>query len=103
MSSASAATMEAQREAPARTYRERLVAAVDELEALVAAFDPSVVLGSQAQALVKLFNRGERVCGAGKALAAQRAAACNAHLGTRARSPEDWLAKETGTSVGDAR
>ena len=48
--------------------------AVAILEAEVAGFDPAVLSGADAATLVEVMARGERLCAAGKALAARRVA-----------------------------
>ena len=79
-----------------------LSAAVEVVASFVHAFDPGLYSGADAEHLVTVFTRAERLGGAGKTLAANRAAVCNRHVLTGHRSPAEWLAARTGESVGDA-
>lgn len=79
-----------------------LSAAVEVVAAFVHAFDPGLYSGEDAEHLVTVFTRAERLGGAGKTLAANRAAECNRHVLTGHRSAAEWLAAQTGESVGDA-
>ena len=79
-----------------------LLGAIDAIGAFVAEFDPSLYSGGDAAALVTAFTRAERLCGAGKTLAATRAAESNRHSVAGHRSAAEWLAQETGESVGEA-
>ncbi len=65
-------------------------------------FDPEVLAPDLAVRLVSLFGKGERLCAAGKALAAGRVSSTGAWRKTGERSPAHWMARETGTSVGQA-
>lgn len=75
---------------------------IDEIESFVAGFDFDVLHGEDAKRLVGVFARGQRLCGAGKALAARRVAATGAHHGDGEKSMARWLAAQSGTSTGDA-
>src|SRR5664280_2404255 len=77
-----------------------LSAAVEVVASFVHAFDPGLYSGADAEHLVTVFTRAERLGGAGKTLAANRAAVCNRHVLTGHRSPAEWLAARTGESVG---
>jgi hypothetical protein len=79
-----------------------LSAAVEVVASFVQGFDPGVYSGEDAAHLVTVFTRAERFGGAGKTLAANRAASCNRHVLTGHRSAAEWLATQTGESVGDA-
>src|SRR5664280_770184 len=79
-----------------------LSAAVEVVASFVHAFDPGLYSGADAEHLVTVFTRAERLGGAGKTLAANRAAVCNRHVLSGHRSPAEWLAARTGESVGDA-
>jgi Domain of unknown function (DUF222) len=68
------------------------------LEVYVGAFEPDRLSGDDASHLVALFNKGSRLCAAGRALAAKRAAAANAWKAEGYRSAEEWLAATTKTS-----
>jgi hypothetical protein len=76
--------------------------AVSVLAAVVDQFDPIAMTGADARRLAELLARGERVCSAGKMLAARRVDECAAWTGGGARSSEEWLAAVSGTSVGTA-
>ncbi|MHB1536424.1 MAG: hypothetical protein ACYC1D_17810, partial [Acidimicrobiales bacterium] len=73
------------------------------LAAIVEGLDPGCVSGSEAARLTAVFERGERLCGAGKALMAGRAAACGTWSKDGWRSAEEWLAKVSGSALGAAR
>jgi hypothetical protein len=68
----------------------------------VAALEPSRYDSEGAGALVTSFTRAERLCSAGKTLAATRVAESNRHVASGYRSAAEWLAGETGGSVGEA-
>ena len=79
-----------------------LTRAFDTIASFVEGFEPGRYAGSDAAALVDIFSRGERLCAAGKTLAAKRAAEANQHKAGGHRSPAHWLAEVTGESVGEA-
>ena len=79
-----------------------LLRAIDAIASFVADFEPSAYSGEDATALVAAFTRAERLCGAGKTLAATRAAESNRHVLSGHRSAAEWLAQQTGESVGEA-
>jgi hypothetical protein len=79
-----------------------LAGAVETVAGLVSGFDPAVLSGSDARRMAELFARGEKLCAAGKLLAAQRVADTSAWAGGGARNPEEWLAGLSGVSVGAA-
>ena len=79
-----------------------LLAAIDAIATFVAGFEPSIYSGEDAATLVGAFTRAERLCGAGKTLAATRAAESNRHSVSGHRSAAEWLAQQTGESVGEA-
>jgi len=68
----------------------------------VESFEPGRYSGADAAELVGVFARGERLCAAGKTLAARRAADANCHQCDGHRTPAHWLAGVTGESVGEA-
>ena len=80
--------------------------AVDQALATIAGFvegfEPGRYSGADAAELVGVFARGERLCAAGKTLAARRAADANQHQSAGHRTPAHWLAEATGESVGEA-
>jgi hypothetical protein len=68
------------------------------LEGYVGAMEPDRMSGVDAAQLVRLFEKGSRLCSAGRSLAAKRAAAANAWKGEGFRTPEEWLAAKTKTT-----
>ncbi len=79
-----------------------LAGAIEEIEAFVGGFDFDVLHGDDAKRLVGLFARGQRLCGAGKALAARRVEATGAHRGDGEESMPKWLAARSGITAGEA-
>src|SRR5580704_3630535 len=79
-----------------------LLAAVEVIASFVAGFEPARFGGEDAAILVAAFTRGERLCGAGKTLAATRVVESHTHERSGHRSGPHWLASVTGGSVGDA-
>ena len=73
------------------------------LRTLVRGLDAERLAPSDAVALVDWFAEVERLVVAGKAIAAGAAAAGGTWRATGDRSAADWLAKRTGTTVGEAR
>ena len=72
------------------------------LEQVVSGLDPEVLEAKTAATVVADFARMERLCAAGKALAARRMADSGVWRKSEAKSAAHWMAKETGTSVGHA-
>ena len=79
-----------------------VASAIEVIASFVEAFDPGVYAGSDAEALVAMFTRIERLGGAGKTLSAARAAEARRHEEAGHRSAAHWLATITGDSVGGA-
>jgi hypothetical protein len=73
------------------------------LREIVRTLDVDALPASSAVDLVDWFADIERLAVAGKTLAARRAADGDAWRTTGDRSAADWLAKRTGSTVGDAR
>ena len=73
-----------------------------ELEGFVRSFEPARFSGDDAASLVRRFARIEHLAQAGKTLAARRAADSDIHRRSGQRSGAEWLAAETGESLGDA-
>jgi hypothetical protein len=73
------------------------------MRTIVRDLDPSRLSCDDAVTLVDWFAEMERLAVAGKTIAAGRAAEGSAWQREGARSPADWLAKKTGSTVGDAR
>ncbi|MBO0746902.1 MAG: DUF222 domain-containing protein, partial [Acidimicrobiaceae bacterium] len=77
---------------------EKLEDVIQCLASIVSAFDPELVDSAQATRLVETFTRGERLCSAGRALAARRVQATNAWKAEGFRSGAEWLAAKTKSS-----
>lgn len=73
------------------------------MRTMVRDLDAALATTAAAVALVDWFAEIERLAVAGKALAAGRAAAGDVWRAAGDRSAADWLAKRTGTTVGEAR
>ena len=74
-----------------------------ELERIVARLDGDVLDPADAEHLLSELDAIERMAGAGKAIAARRVADSGRWRRTGERSEADWLAKQTGETVGAAR
>ena len=72
------------------------------MAAFVADFEPGRYSSADAASLVDLFIRAERLCSAGKTLAANRVAESNRPVEEGHRSAAHWLAGVSGESVGEA-
>ena len=72
------------------------------LQEAVSELDPDVLEARSAARLTETFARMERLSAAGKALTARRMADSGVWRRSGERSPAHWLAKKTGTSVGQA-
>jgi hypothetical protein len=77
--------------------------ALGQLRSVVQRLDPAALTGPEAVALVDWFTELERLAAAGRALVAARAADTNQWRRDGDRSPEHWLARKTGTTVGAAK
>lgn len=75
---------------------------IDAIAAVVEALELAALSGADARRLAELFARGERLCAAGKLLAARRVSDSATWTGGGVRSVEEWLAALSGTSVGSA-
>lgn len=73
------------------------------LRAMVRSLDARLLSSAEAVELVDYFAEIERLGHAGKTLAAGRAAEGDAWKRAGDRSPADWLARRTGSSVGRSR
>jgi len=73
------------------------------LRAMLCEFDPALVSGDDAVAVVEALAATEKACAAARARAALRAAACGGHQRQGFAEACDWLARTSGTSVGQAR
>lgn len=76
---------------------------IGSLRTMVRDLDAECLAPSDAVALVDWFDEAERLVVAGKAIAAGAAATGEAWREAGDRSAADWLAKRTGTTVGEAR
>ena len=81
---------------------EQLVAAVDQIETIVGSLEPDCLDAKLAVRLVELFGRGERLCSAGKTLAVARVDSSGAWSAGGDKGCAAWLARKTGTSLGEA-
>jgi hypothetical protein len=77
---------------------EKLEDVIQLLESIVSAFEPALVDSAQAARLVETFTKGERLCSAGRALAARRVQITNAWKAEGFRSAAEWLAAKTKSS-----
>jgi hypothetical protein len=74
----------------------------DQLAGFVAGLEPGIYSGADAAGAVAVLVEIERLAGAGKALLAARVADTSVWAGGGHRSPAHWLARQSGTSVGEA-
>lgn len=81
---------------------EQLREAIGAVECLVARVEPECLDIAVAAELVEEFARGERLCAAGKALAARRVEATGTWRAEGYRSAAHWLANTSGVTVGAA-
>jgi len=79
-----------------------LEATIATLEGAVRDLEPATLSGDAARQVVELAARGERLFGALKSLAARRVSESNAWRVQGERTAAHWLARNTGTSVGQA-
>jgi hypothetical protein len=79
-----------------------LSSAIDVIAAFVSGFEAGRYAGEDAATLVAWFTRAERLCAAGKTVAAARVAESRGHLRSGHRTPAEWLASVTGESMGEA-
>src|SRR6476620_2965534 len=80
-----------------------LLAQAVALRAAVASVDVGALSGEACGRLAAELARTENACAALRSMAAARAAACGTHRHAGFRSPEDWLARLTGTTRQRAR
>jgi hypothetical protein len=81
---------------------DELAAAIERIEMLVTTIEADCLDPRLAVQLVELFARGERLCAAGKTLAAGRVDSSGAWAAAGDKTTASWLARTTGTSVADA-
>jgi hypothetical protein len=81
----------------------RARAAGEVVKAFVAHYEAGRYSGDDSVTLLKFFTEMERTAMAGKTLAAARVARSNVHTRTGHRSPAEYIAAETGDSVGESK
>ena len=79
-----------------------VAAVLVDLRVLVDDMEPDQVPGRSAVDLVRVLDRIERVAASAKAQAMRRVAETDLWRKAGARTPADWLARETGVKVGEA-
>jgi hypothetical protein len=72
------------------------------LRGLLREFDPAVWSGADCALLVAELGAVGKACASAAARAAARAASCGAHREAGFADPVDWLARESGSSLGAA-
>jgi hypothetical protein len=72
------------------------------LRGLTRELEPGEYAGKDAAAMVKVLDEIERLAAASKVLMAKRVADTTAWVSGGNRSPAHWLARQTGTSVGES-
>lgn len=77
---------------------EKLEDVIRSLELIVSTLEPDLVDSAQATRLVEIFTKGERLCSAGRALAARRVQVTNAWKAEGFRSAAEWFAAKTKSS-----
>lgn len=85
-----------------RGMSKRLDAVREEIAAIVAAADASCADGNDAKAAVETFAAIERYAVAGKTIYMRRVAETGVWAKQGDRSPEHWLARVSGTPIGEA-
>lgn len=81
---------------------ERIEKLVSALREAVSALDPARLSGAHAARLVDVLSEGERVCQAGRALAAGRALQARTWRAAGYRTPAQWLAARTKKTLSAA-
>ncbi|MHB1509525.1 MAG: HNH endonuclease signature motif containing protein [Acidimicrobiales bacterium] len=79
-----------------------LLCVIEQLAAILGGLCADDLSPNQAASAVSLFVRGENLCGAGKALCAERAARSGEHHRAGHRDPATWLQALSGGSKGAA-
>src|SRR5262249_10349609 len=75
----------------------------EQLRRMMSGFDAQLLSARDAKDLLVAFGEMERLCAAGKMLAAARVAHTSAWTESGHRSAAEWLASETGTTIASAR
>ena len=81
---------------------DRLEGLITALRDLLTGLDPRDLSGSDAVRLVEMFSEGERVCAAGRTLAAGRVQRSPEWSAAGYRTPAQWMAAHTKTTLGQA-
>lgn len=76
---------------------------VAETKEIVASLKPCLLTGVQAAAMVRDFAELERIAAAGRLLLAHRVEETRAWEGQGDRNAAEWMARQTGGSLGEAR
>ena len=76
---------------------------VAETKEIVSSLDPRLMTGVQAAAMVRDFAELERIAAAGRVLLAHRVNETRAWEGQGDRNAAEWMARQTGGSLGEAR
>ena len=76
---------------------------LNQLRSMLRRLDVGLLTGPQAVTLLEWFAEVERLAAAGRAMVASRAVETNQWRSAGDRSPEHWLARTSGTTVGAAR
>jgi hypothetical protein len=88
--------------AKAQAETKALAGAIEIISSFVSNFDPGRYSADDTATLVSWFCRAERLCGAGKTLAAARVAESNRPEQSGHKTAADWLASVTGQPLGQA-
>lgn len=81
----------------------RVLTAADEFCQAVAGFDPAAYSGQDCAELAEVLSRAEKACAGARARAAARAVACGAHKSRGFADGAGWLARQSGTTLAEAR
>lgn len=81
----------------------RVLAAAKIFGEALAAFNPALLSGADCAELAEALSKTEKACAGARARAAARAVACGAHKGHGFTDGADWLARQAGTSLSEAR
>ncbi len=73
------------------------------LREALAGFDPGLLSGSDCARLAEELAATEKSCATGRLLAAARAVDCGAHHERGCHDGAGWVARHSGTTVGQAR
>jgi uncharacterized protein DUF222/HNH endonuclease len=80
-----------------------IVEVMEQLRSLLAGFDADVYSGDDCARLVEGFAATEKACAGARMLAATRAVECKSHEKDGFNDAADWLAKQSGTTPGEAK